>query len=98
MAKYVVEFTDTFGGEANYCWVRRYAIDPKTDSQRAIVRMAKKICGFTGDRCEVSDFGDSYWIRSLDRPVIAFVDWFDDTNPNHQELLEQMDSDLSLQC
>lgn len=25
--KYSVEYTDTFGGEANYCWVRRATID-----------------------------------------------------------------------
>lgn len=23
---YFVEVTDTFGGEANYCWVRRYKV------------------------------------------------------------------------
>lgn len=25
--KYAVEYTDTFAGEANYCWVRRYTLD-----------------------------------------------------------------------
>lgn len=25
--RYDVEYTDTFGGEANYCWVRRAVVD-----------------------------------------------------------------------
>ena len=24
LTKYIIEVTDTFGGDANYCWVRRY--------------------------------------------------------------------------
>ena len=28
--KYFAEVTDTFGGEANYCWVRRYIIEAST--------------------------------------------------------------------
>lgn len=27
MDKYQVEYTDTFGGEANYCWVKRAEIE-----------------------------------------------------------------------
>ena len=28
---FYVEVTDTFGGELNYCWVRRYAVKAKTE-------------------------------------------------------------------
>lgn len=28
--KYMAEVTDTFGGEANYCWIRRYIIQAKS--------------------------------------------------------------------
>ncbi len=47
-----IEVTDTFGGEANYCWVRRYKITDAnglTDAQ--VIRRAKKAAGWTGVRC-----------------------------------------------
>jgi hypothetical protein len=31
---YQVEHTDTFGGEANYCWCRRYDIEAKGKSHK----------------------------------------------------------------
>ena len=27
MQKFNIEITDTFGGEANYCWVERFTVD-----------------------------------------------------------------------
>lgn len=30
MAKFTVEVTDTFGGEANYSWVRRYTYNARS--------------------------------------------------------------------
>ena len=30
MHKFKIEVTDTFGGEANYCWVRRYEYEAKS--------------------------------------------------------------------
>ena len=48
--RYDIEMTDTFGGEANYCWVRRAEIEVPdgTDTSRIIVRRAKKALGITG--------------------------------------------------
>ena len=52
-----LEHTDTFGGEANYCWVRRTTLpDGLTDLQ--IVRRAKAWAGLTGVRCRVDNYGD----------------------------------------
>jgi hypothetical protein len=28
---YFVEVTDTYGGETNYCWIRRYAVQATTE-------------------------------------------------------------------
>lgn len=63
---YDVEYTDTFGGEANYCWVRRATIaSPAWDSlkawdgngrieprayQRTVMRRAKAAMGLSGVR------------------------------------------------
>ena len=54
-----IEHTDTFGGEANYCWVRRAYIKRDNLSRRAIVRTVKQWAGYTGHRCRVDDLGDT---------------------------------------
>jgi hypothetical protein len=61
MPKFDVEVTDTFSGEANYCWVHRHVIEltPEEASdhkrrRRLIVRRAKAAEGWSGSRCEVS--------------------------------------------
>lgn len=45
---YEIELTDTYGGEANYCWVKRAEIDAETLKQA--VRKAKKHFGYGGIR------------------------------------------------
>ena len=37
---YLIEMTDTFGGEPNYCWVRRYQTC-SVSIQGAVTRLAK---------------------------------------------------------
>lgn len=52
-----IEHTDTFGGEANYCWAKRWnTAKEMTDLQ--LVRLAKKLTGLTGIRCRKEDMGD----------------------------------------
>lgn len=47
----VAEYTDTFGGEANYSWVRYgSAILPANASDAAIRRAAKRALNLTGVR------------------------------------------------
>ena len=46
-----VEVTDTFGGEANYSWVKRYTFDMDVEATpRRVMQKAKKLAGFTGVR------------------------------------------------
>ena len=46
---YTLEFTDTFGGDANYSWVRRDTLKTKSTITRpALVRRAKSKMGITG--------------------------------------------------
>jgi len=77
---YKVEVTDTFGGQANYCWVHRYTLefnneDPPT---REIVRAAKKAEGWTGMRCDTYDNGDQIEVRPRDMCQVMFINWVDD--------------------
>ena len=41
---YYIEVTDTFGGECNYCWIRRYAV--KATSERGAMRVIGNHGGF----------------------------------------------------
>lgn len=57
--KFDVEYTDTFGGEANYTWTQRAVIEaPDGASQRMLVGRAKKAMGLTGVTGKTTDFGD----------------------------------------
>jgi len=83
---YQVEVTDTFGGEANYSWVRRCTIEAPTAEyrspayRRTLVRRAKAAAGWTGLRCVVDDYGDSYRITPSGRRApcwVMFITWDD---------------------
>lgn len=75
MLKYTVEVTDTFAGEANYSWVRRYSFeapDDATDLQ--IIRRAKKMAGWNGYPCTTENMGDMFTLRPKDGScVIMFI-------------------------
>ena len=42
MNKYFIEITDTFGGEANYSWVRRYFVTANNE-RGAVNKIARKL-------------------------------------------------------
>ncbi len=85
---YSVELTDTFGGEANYSWVRRATVKgpdaiPQTVEQRRaqqalIMRRAKAAVGIAGYRGKVSDYGDGYEFRPYGWCAVLFVQWSDE--------------------
>lgn len=37
-----IEMTDTFGGEANYCWVKRAKIDGSFENNRKLLKAIRK--------------------------------------------------------
>ena len=41
-----LEVTDTFGGEANYCWVKRS--QTKATSRRGVLNAVKRLAGWDG--------------------------------------------------
>jgi hypothetical protein len=73
--KCVVTHTDTFAGEANYGWVKRWEFVPKYESQRSVIRKAKALAGFTGVKSETYDYGDGYTIKPRGYAQIIFVDF-----------------------
>lgn len=72
---YHVEYTDTFGGEANYSWVRRVRFNAPADAPRStIVRRAKAALGLT-ERHTTEEWGDTIVLKFPG--TIAFIDWMD---------------------
>lgn len=72
--KFQIEHTDTFGGQANYCWVNRSEIErPDNVSNLALVRQAKKFAGLTGRRCTVEQWGEEIAIRPTNMNQIVFI-------------------------
>ena len=72
--KYDCEHTDTFGGEANYSWVRRATIElPENASDRSIVLAAKKALEMTGLTCRKVSHGDMIELRPLGQCTVVFI-------------------------
>ena len=74
---YNIEVTDTFAGEANYCWVKRGST--RAESRRGVVDAVKRLAGWHGwCRVHVEDHGDSFVVRptaSSGVNQIAFATW-----------------------
>ena len=67
------EYTDTFGGEANYCWVRRESLElPDGISDLALVRRAKAALGLSGVKGRMYAHGDMWEFRPYNSCTVAF--------------------------
>ena len=70
-----VEYTDTFGGEANYSWVRRARFEaPESITDRDLVARAKRELGLTGVRCRRETWGETIVLRPVGQLTIMFID------------------------
>lgn len=68
------EITDTFGGEANYSWVRRGEVELREGaSDLALVRAVKKALGLSGVRCTRSEIGELIELRPVGACVVVFI-------------------------
>lgn len=69
------EHTDTFGGEANYCWVNRGSLVlPANASERKISRRVKAALGMTGVRCNREEMGETTVLRPVGIAQVIFID------------------------
>ncbi len=75
MLTYEVVHTDTFGGEANYSWVRKAEITvPHYTSRYQLVRDAKKAVGTNGVWSMTEEHGDDLTIvYRAAKCVITFI-------------------------
>lgn len=83
-----IEVTDTFAGEANYCWVKRgtvelkpslTALSVKRAQHRAVIKAVREVAGWpVSVRVNLEDFGDAFTIRPRGLLQVAFVTWQDE--------------------
>ena len=71
METWNIEITDTFGGEANYCWVKRYTVQAKS-ILGAVQKVARE--HGTGWKVDYSD-GDFARYNLTNACVCMFVQW-----------------------
>ena len=72
-----VEYTDTFGGDANYSWCERYSFDCTGMTDLAITRKAKKLCNLNGVRGKANVIGDMLEFRPFGMCTIMFITFND---------------------
>jgi hypothetical protein len=71
---YQVEYTDMFGGEANYSWVKRATVEYSgKPGELPLVRVAKAAIGLTGVRCRREEWGEAIVLRPCGSCTIAFI-------------------------
>jgi hypothetical protein len=68
-----IEMTDTFGGDANYCWVVRDTIKAKTMS--GALRAFKRKRGITARTRKEYDIGEMRRYKIANANVCIFVMW-----------------------
>ena len=69
---YFVEVTDTFGGEANYCWVKRYLVE-SVSIQGAMQKVSKE----SGYNWRIVDKGEVSRYNAKSACICAFIEWCD---------------------
>lgn len=76
---WIVEHTDTCGGEANYTWYKTFGLSEKYNrtSRLALVRQAKALCGLSGVRCDVSLIGEVIKIQPKRICQVVFITWME---------------------
>jgi hypothetical protein len=76
---WIVEFTDTFGGQPNYCWAHRFSLEHRLgESRSAVMRRAKRAAGLTGVSGRTYWHGDTFEFRPYGACAILmgrFSDW-----------------------
>ena len=72
------EVTDTYGGDANYSWVKRGKVECKPGenySNLTAIRRVKKAIGWNGVRCKVEDYGDSITLKPYGMAQVCFINF-----------------------
>ncbi len=69
-----IEHTDTFGGEANYCWVKRWKCGAELTDKQAI-KLALDLAGLKGVPCRVENIGETIAIYPRRICQVVFINY-----------------------
>lgn len=76
LVTYEAEYTDTFGGEPNYCWVeRKRFVASANASNRALIRKAKALIGLTNVRGRTDNLGETIRFKPYNSCTVLFVSY-----------------------
>jgi len=74
--KYQFELTDTFGGEANYSWVKREVVTlPDNATDKQIARKLRAFAGYLAKHGTTDIYGDTIEFRPRGDCVVAFASY-----------------------
>ena len=73
---YEYEYTDTFGGEANYSWVKRGKV--AANSFAHAIRKVKQELGIWCRTRKVADHGDMARYNLVNHCQCIFINWSED--------------------
>ena len=69
-----IEYTDTFCGETNYSWVKRFELTvPEELSDKTLMRIAKELCGLAGVRGTWYECSDSLKFVPVNSNTVLFI-------------------------
>jgi hypothetical protein len=72
--KYTIEYTDTYGGEANYTWVKRESFETEGSvPEHIVVRKLKRMIGLTGVNCKKESYGEMIKLTPYGSNTVAFI-------------------------
>jgi hypothetical protein len=72
--KYTIEYTDTYGDEANYSWVKRESFEVEGSvSEHMVIRKLKRMIGLSGVNCKKVMTGSMIVLKPIGTNTIAFI-------------------------
>ena len=73
---YILEFTDLYGGQANYGWLHRLTIEGEANmSRRILIRNAKRAFGIAARHYVWVDAGDFIELRFSGMLTTLMITW-----------------------
>lgn len=71
--KAFVEYTDLYGGESNYSWVKRFEFDCENMTDLQIIRHAKMLLGINGKRSNSRSFNGGDMMARYFSYTVMFI-------------------------
>ena len=74
MRNFLVEYTDTISGDANYSWCDRETVTlPDYATDRQVVLASKEAVGLSGVKCDREQWGEMIVLRPRGSCTVMFI-------------------------